>query len=288
LMFPLLLMLFQSIVPGMSYGAGTIGLLVIAILTAVLGVAMSRLTRYTPAQFKYINVLQGASLVGVVGYLVFFLNILKTNIFSSFIHGKLFDYIQYGMDKKEHAKDAMELAKQWGQNLTITYQAENGYLVSVLLFVVYVLLVVSSISYLSSAVNRLSCSAKKTNLLVPAILTLPAYIIPTFIKGAEYAYPKYAEAEHELLYKAPADTTLLNLSTEQESALSAALVGIIIMLVAEVALIVLEKILCRDTTADEKQQIASGALVATAVADTAAPAAEAEENKEDKSESEVQ
>ena len=62
--FILSFMLIQRVIPGMTFGSGTILLFLVCIASALVNFAASRLRIYPDNQFKYLNVLQLTSLVG--------------------------------------------------------------------------------------------------------------------------------------------------------------------------------------------------------------------------------
>ena len=260
LSIPLMLMLFQSVLPGMSYGFGTVAILVIAILSVLLGTVISRCTTYNEKEFMYINLTQGASVLGIVGFLVFFFNLIKTNIFASFTDGEIFGYMGKLGDIQNTAKKAK-----------ISVELPSDYYADILLIVVYVVFVFAAISYLKKAARRLSCTSKSgDNLLANAIMTLPVFVLPTIVKGMKHHYDVSLDFTEGLIVDKSEATSFLQLSKDESSALALVLVDIIIMIVAEVALIVLKKVLCKDMTKDEMKRVVSGEILA--VAD--APAAE--------------
>ena len=80
-MFPTL-WLMKIIAPEVEFSAGVIVMIVLLIVGLVFNLVASRLKSYTPAQFKYVNVLQGASIAAVIGYFIFMLNISGMNFFD--------------------------------------------------------------------------------------------------------------------------------------------------------------------------------------------------------------
>ncbi|MBO5882842.1 MAG: hypothetical protein J6Q78_00345 [Clostridia bacterium] len=259
LTLPLEIMIFQCVVPGMSYGSGIVAIIVIAILSIVLNTLVSRTVTYKPEHFTFMNIAQGTSVIGLVGFLVFFFNFLKTGIFTSFLHGKFFDYLQDVTTHKAQASAAR-----------ITVETQDGYVVDLLLFVALIVLVMYSINYLPKIARRLSCTVKKGsgNLLVPAILTLPVYIIPTVMMGLKNYY------ENPVSKATEGDASFLELTPAGNDAVSAMFVGIIIMLVAEIAYMVLNMVFCKGVSSEEKAALLSGD---TTIANDAEEAPVAEE-----------
>ncbi len=259
----LTLMVFQTLIPGMSYGAGLIGIFVVTIIAAVLNTAASRLHTYNKAEFMYLNVAQGVSLVGIVGFLMFFFNMIKSNVFGAFLGGS---YVKYLVK----VGDAMVLAEKLGQDIEIN----NAYAMDGALIVVTWALLLATISYFVASIARLSCTQKKSDCrIVGAIIALITAIIPTYLVDAKHGYLDVTSTAAE------GDYSFLVLNNTEKSALSMVLVGAIIMVVAEIALIVLKKVLCKDLTKAQMKAVISGNVTEEAVAEAApvveeAPAAE--------------
>ncbi|MBR7098655.1 MAG: hypothetical protein IKC59_04500 [Clostridia bacterium] len=272
---PFSLMLFQCVVPGMTYGVGIIGICIAAILSAVLGLVISRLRTYEPAQFRYLNIVQGVSALGIVGFMVFFFNLLKTNIFTNFLHGKFAEYV---------TAVGLEMVKKEPKPV------QQGYLIDLVLILVYVVLAMSTVAYLEKCTQRLACTAAankkgafpKDSAIVRAVLMLAVYILPTVVMGRKSYYEDPTSTE------AVGDGSFLVLNGEEPDALKMVLVGIIIMLVAEIALIVLKIVFCKGMNRDSMTALMSGAdteVEAIAETDTTeAPAEEAAEATEEAAE----
>ena len=282
---PLILMLFQCVVPGMTYASGVVAICIISVVATVLNFVASRARMYQKDQFKYLNVVQGCSLVGIIGFLVFFFNIIRTGIFKAFISGGYAEYLTKALAAKDAGADV-----------------NGGYIVDGVLMIIYLVIMLSAVAYLEKAARRFSCSAKrerkrgligmfssakiKDNDIVAAILCLAAFIIPTYIAGAKHGYFNPSSTE------STGDFSFLNLAEAQEGYLNGALVGIIIMIVAEIAVIVLKKVFCADIKAEDTEAVLTGnaktpdeilaeAQQIVADAEAAAAAANAEKKTEE-------
>lgn len=82
ILFPTL-WLMKIIAPQIEFTASVTVMVVAIIVALAIGLVASRLKGYNSTQFKYINALQGASLVGVIGYFIFMLNVDKSHIFDT-------------------------------------------------------------------------------------------------------------------------------------------------------------------------------------------------------------
>ncbi len=277
----LLFMLAQCVIPGMSQAWGVTALCSVIIVSIVLNFVASRLREYPAKQFMYLNVLQGGALLGIVGFLVFFFNLIKTGIFNAFVKGSFFGALL--------GNAAGAIASEGEQAM------DTGLMVTGILMIVYLAVVLGCAGYLDKAARRLCCTVKrerprgligklftpkaKDNNIVMAACTLAAFIIPTYV----------ATVEVEGLLGAK--VSVLELNGDQQAALNAALIGIIIMIVAEVAVIVLKKVLCKDLTEHEAEELMMGVAMSSdeilaeakkvvAEAEAAAAAAKAAEEVE--------
>ncbi len=257
--FPLILMLFQCVVPGMKPGSGVMAVCYIAVASTVLNFVISRLREYPVKQFKYLNILQGTALVGVIGFLVFFFNIIKTGIFKAFTGGKFALYMAEAIAAKALEEHSGQVSDK---------VINNAYVIDGLLMVVYLVLMLSCVAYLNKVTRRLSCAVKKErprgliglffrdkasdSNIVTAVATLFIYIIPTYIMGVKHYFDDIYSTATE------GDASFIILSEDGEKALSIALVGIIFMIVAEVSMIALRKVFCKDLDAREAEELMMG------------------------------
>ena len=231
------IMLFQCVLPSMNYGSGTLGLWIISVICVFVNFASTRLTAYNKNEFIYLNIVQGASILTIVGFFVFFFNLLKTNIFSTFTHGTWGMYITTVLASTRRA------------------EAPKGYLVDAVLILIYIVAVLTCVKFLGKCANRLSCAltAKdgKASLLPETIALLIVYIMPKIVSGRQSRLSNPFDKTSKPL------GSFLELGAEQNSALNSVLVGIIIMIVAEVALIVLDKVFCAEMSKEAKVAVLS-------------------------------
>lgn len=234
---PLTLMMFQCVVPGMTYASGVVAICILSIIATVINFLASRSRKYPDEQFKYLNIVQGCSAVGIAGFLVFFFNIIRTGIFKAFISGGYAAYLTSAIAAKELGADV-----------------NNGYIIDGILMIAYLSIMLASVRYLENAARRFSCSAKRNQKsgLIGAIFCLATFIIPTYIAGAKHGYNNVTSTE------STGDFSFLELTGAQEDNLNAALVGIIIMIVAEIAVIVLKKVFCAKMNAEDAAALMSG------------------------------
>jgi len=249
LSFPMVFILFQCVLPTMHYGSGALALWILALATVLVNVVVSRLYKSTRRDIARLNVVQGVSLLSMIGYLVFFFNIIKTGVFVTFIKGT------WGFA----AAQAVAAAAA-GEEVV-----SSAYIIDAILVVLAVVFVWSSTTYFKSSMERLSGTAKKSKdiLLAGSIFTLISCVLPMVVKNSDHYYVNMLDLDSK-----PKGSFLDGLSSEGETALTVALVGAIIMIVAEIAMIVLKAVVLKKIPAE---------------ADDAAPEAAAPEAAEDAS-----
>ena len=259
----LTLMVFQMLIPGMSYGAGLVAIFWIAIVSVVVNTVMIRLGDHTKAENMYLNVVQGASVVGIIGFVVFFFNMIKSNMFGTFL-GSYTNYLARVANAKSNAA-------AFRQDIEIN----NAYIIDGVLVIACWAILLSTIGYFIKSMSRLSCTKKGgDSVLAGSIFAVVAAVIAKFVAGAKHGYLLLTSTAEEGDY-----SFLEALTKSEESALNTVLVGAIIMLVVEIALMILKKVLCGDLTKEQMQDLVAGKAVEAVEAAPAeeAPVAEAEE-----------
>ena len=244
---PLVFMLLQCVVPGMTYGYGIVAVCLLSVFSVLVNLLASRAHAYQPEQLKYLNILQGGAVVGIAGFMVFFFNIINTGIFKAFSGGYFPGYLSAVLTLSQNESAAVQ----------------SGYLIDAALMLVYLILVLSCTSYLERAVRRLSCTVRKEkpagliglffragiydNSIARACLMLGAYLIPTIVSSSKHYY------ENPLSAEAVGDASFLEAADFNGAALSGALVGIVIMILTEVAVVVLRRRLVKLSESEREQ-----------------------------------
>ena len=233
---PLTYMIAQTFVPGVNFAIGSILILVFALINVFVSATCARLREYSDEEFKYSVIVQGASLIGMIGYLVYFFNILKANIYKRFISGQSLDIL---------TKEAMYEGK---------LDIPNAHIIGLVLILVTFSLILSSVKYLSKNANRFghTMGSKKRlrdSAIVKAIFIALTYAFPIYIASGSYDYSNIGFGSK---------VKLLEFSSAEKSALTLSLVGIIIMLVAEIGLLVTRKIFAKNLTNEQMAAVVSG------------------------------
>ena len=255
---PMIFMLFQCVVPNMHYGSGALGLWILAAICVLLNVVISRLRTYSKNDLVYATVVQGGALLGGIGYIIFFFNIVKTGICNAFLHGNWGAYVENLQKAKDLEKQAAQAAKYMGLEYTAP-EFSNAYLVDGVIILVYLILVLSSIAYFGYCASRVSCNAtrdKKSGKISDhhiafAVCNLVACILPNIIMNSKRLFNNFID-------DSLGSYSSMKLSADGEAALKAALVGAIIALIAEIAILVCRKVLCKDLSEDERIAVITG------------------------------
>ena len=221
----LTVMLFQCVINEgvMKAGSGLTTIFVLAIVSVGINFIATRLREYPSAQFKYINIVQPVAILSIVGFLVFFFNLLDTGITTTYIKR----FMPYAIAGEEY--------------------------VHLALMGVYILLALGCVSYLDKAARRLCCTVKPEG---------PKGIVGLFIKGKISDNNIVHAVMNLLIYILPAVVIGMDgfrfFYEENESAFSGVLVGAIIMLIAEIAAIALRTVFCKDLSTREAEELLTG------------------------------
>ena len=220
--FPMLLVV-MVMVPEVQFGGAVTGILALCAAALVISMIASRLKYYEKAEFKYLNTVQFVSLGSLIAYMLFFFNIIKSEIMTP-LFKRLGEYT----------------AKEVGTTL-LTKAEEKPDFIPVLLCTLFVALTVSVIGYLSQIVTRIACmsESKSESHLFTGILAAITAVLPFVLMNHEE-------------FK-------LELSEACNSAYTVAAVGLFLLLVCEIVMMILSKTLCSGCSAENRRAIVTGA-----------------------------
>ena len=274
--FPLLFMLFPYILSRATYGTGTLLLIITALVCVVVNVFFSRINMKGYSKnvangkeiIKNANVVQGVSLITLIGLLVFVFSFMKTGIVQSFFFGT-------GKNWSNYAVEASVVSK-----------ASKAFLIDALLIIIMgLLLFIAFPKYVGKDLQRFSLAGKRDNHFGLALLTLAIVILPMLVAKFEHGYNNFIDSKGGAY-------SLLNLSSEQEAALTLSLVGAIIAFASEIAIVALkkalhvtvdkeefEKAMNDGAVVEENNEPVKEAAATTAAADTGAVAFDESDNK---------
>ena len=271
---PIYIMLYACVTKTLSPGSGVKTLFVLVILNSILNLVATRMHAWDKKPLKFANIVQGLSLVSVLGYIIYLFNIVKTGVFRTLITNNGF-LVAAG-------KAAVNKAASAYTGTSTTVVEKQTFASDLLLVLVAIGIVLFSSRYLAAVLRRATLSLKKGDKpghIIFAVVLMFSAILPMVVKTFLHDTTKN-----------PAVSYLDSMTAEQNAALTGALVGLIIILLSEVALIILQKVFCEDisqeemneiltnttTTADERIAKAKAVLEAEGVA-----AAKAEEKTEE-------
>lgn len=248
ILLPLLSMLFQCVIPGIDFGSGTVAIFIIACISTVINIVISRTRNYPKDKNIFALIVQGGALVGSIGFAVYFFNVIKTGILNTFLRG---DWGSYA------AKVAA--MKQVAGMVNESFEPSYAFAIDAVLILLYVSFVMGSIGYFASCVQRLTLNGSKGKYGTDA----PAHFVPMTIALTIGTALPLIVSKMENLYENFVDKTdgtypSLILKDDAKSALTTALVGLGIMLVAEIAIAVCTKKFCKNLSNDAKQDVLMG------------------------------
>ncbi|MBQ9086885.1 MAG: hypothetical protein IJY47_06825 [Clostridia bacterium] len=225
--FPLLLVV-MVMVPQVQFGGAVTGILGMCVAALIVNLVVSRLKYYDKADFTYLNTVQIVSVGSLVAYLIFFTNIIKSDIMNVLF-------------KRLGSYAVKEGAEAIGSAITKT-ENEPDFL-PVLITVLFVILTIVVIKYLSQIVTRIACmsKSKSDSHIVTGVIALITAILPFVLMNHE-------EFKLELV----GDT---------KNAYTAAVVGLVLLFALEIVMMILSKTLCAASGAERRREIVTGAYI---------------------------
>ncbi len=250
LSIPFSTMLLVSLIPGISLAWGVTAICVIIGIFVLMCTVLTRLRSYAPKKFTYLNIVQGVSLVSLIGFIVFFLNILKTNVIPNFLGGNMVFQLM-----------GIALGDAASKEFDVPFDPNGSYIIDLVLIFLFAMAVISATKYVGFLASRLSCTInpkkrlEENNVdsgLVTSIWLLITFIAPKIVAGCKHYYYDIESTASK------GDESFLILSSSESSALTVALIGIIIMIAAEIVLKVLKKKLCKELSTYDTNAIVCG------------------------------
>jgi hypothetical protein len=236
--FPLIF-LVMIVVPEVQLGGATYGIMALCGVGILVNLAASRLKYYDKEDFKYINILQGTMLVGIIGYVLYLFNIMKSKVIEAV-------YSSVGADTLDQAEDLIS-------------GAESEFNVLPLIFgILLIILIFAAVDNLTKLLTRFACMCKShsDHNIRGAITCILTAVLPFVMMQMDIGF-EIGEAE----------MTPFIISV----------VGLALMAVAEIALLALPSSICPAVTAVRRQEIVTGAYIYVDPAETADEAAEVAE-----------
>ena len=231
-------MIVQSICQGFAVGWGSVVILSLCLCSALVNAVASRQMSLSSGLCAYANSVQGAAIVSVVGFLIYFFNIISAGVLGAFADGSYSEY-------------TAKIASITANDPSAVVHSE--YMVDGIMMIAYVLLGAISILYLERAIRRVSFGgAKKEINPVLCIMTLAACLIPIIISGMLH-YFNDPRALSEI-----GDASFLPRDSFDYGALVAATVGAGMMILGDVCSAVLSGIFAGEVSQSEKRHLLLG------------------------------
>ena len=275
---PIFIMLYACVTKTLSPGSGAMMLFIFVLLNSILNLVATRMHAWDKKTIKFANVVQGASIASIVGYIIYLFNIVKTGVFRTLITNNGF--------LAATGKAVVNKAASAYTGTSTTVVEKQIFAPDLILVLIAIGIVLFSSRYLSVVLRRATLAVKKEDKpehIVFAVILMLSAILPMVVKTFLHDTTK-----------SPAVSYLDSMTAEQNSALTGALVGLIIILLSEIVLIILQKVLCEDiskeemgnvltntaTTAEERIEKAKAILEADGAAVEASAKVEEEKTEE--------
>ena len=228
------LLLLPAYYPSSSLSATTSLILTLVIVMVAINILVSRLKKHTKDEFMYLNILQGASLLGAIGFIIFAAKVGSADLASFFNGDAIAQLIENGKIKTSDDK--------------LSYQTIFGYGTLVMqIFFIAVYMYFINILMRAACMDGDSKRGKNKDKDVPdaqitsAVVGFLSFLIPMVI----------------------CPVLKIEMPDELKSAVIAYGVGTILCLLAEIAVPIVKKYLVPNLTAESEKAVRLGGGSAT-------------------------
>ncbi len=251
--------LLMAFVPHMVLGSGMAVILVLSIISIVVNVAASRLRAYNELDFKYVNIVQGTALLKLIGFIVFFTNVLKTGFLRSFVDS-MSSYLETALKQITDINRTIDFASSFGAKSAERASMSFGYVIDmVLIFVAATFALGVCVAVAKSTASQLGLVAKKKaampGSLSNGILALIVCILPIVASKLENKI-YYTLEDGEVVRDSFG--SIFNMSDAGKSALVGMFIGAALILAADIAFIITKKTFCSGITKEQEDLILTG------------------------------
>lgn len=282
-------MLTLTIFNGMEFGAGLNGIVILGLIGVVANIAASRMRAYAAEDFRYVNLIQGSTLLGAIGGAVFFAGALSAKVFVNYCNA-FGNYVADMVLQVSSVNDDIRSYNQFAPaaDKLSEFHAGAGYLIDLLLIALFAILSLSiSCVIVTDCAARigLSVTKKKGNsgFISLGVMAIICSVLPLITENLKNAVSYDTEMTGgKLTVTSTVKGSIYHLSDDSKSAVITMLVGGILMLAVGIATKILTKKLCAGVTNERAQNILRGAAPAvgaqeeaqqTPASDDAVPAA---------------
>ena len=219
-------------------GFGLVALFIVAIASSVVNAAVTRLREYDKPRTVYLNTVQGMSLVSLIGFIIFFFNIISAGAYRAFASGSFADYTSLVLSQSASNPSA---------------EIRGEYISDGVMMIAYMLLAVLSVAYLDRVTKRLSLGgARRETNTVLAVFAFLATLVPLIIGAMEHCF------DSAIVGDAISGTSFLPSESYGHGSMIAALVGASIMLLGEIGSTLLVAVFSKDLGKEERAELLSG------------------------------
>lgn len=243
ILVPTFIMFYACVTKTLTPGSGVKTLFMLVLLNALLNLVATRMHGWDKTTIKYANVVQGISLASILGYIIFLFNIIKTGVFRTLItnNGFLLATGKAAANAAANAYNGSQIVEK------------QSFLPDLFMVLIAIWIVLFSYRYLSAVLRRATLSLKEKDQpshIVFAVILMFSAILPMVVKTFAHDTTQ-----------TPAVSYLEPMTAAQNSALIGALVGLIIILLSEIALIVLKGVFCENITEEEVHQVLTNTAI---------------------------
>ena len=233
-----LYMLLECLSQIFDAGWGLVVLFFIAVFSVIFNAVAVRLREYDKPRTLYLNTVQGASLISLIGFIIFFFNIINAGAYKAFVEGPFADYTSLVLSQSASNPSA---------------QIRGEYIADVIMMIFYLFAVALSVGYPDRVTKKLSLGGAKreSSLVLPALAVISA-LIPLIISSMEHCF------ESAIVGDSLVGTSFLSAESYGHGSMIAALIGAIIMLISEIAQATLLSVYSKELILEDRAELLSG------------------------------
>lgn len=251
----------QCLCGAFTFGFGMVVIIGLAVASAVINGLAARQIELESGKITYLNAVQGASLLSVVGFMIFFFNIISAGALVAFGSGGFSKYTTHVSSIESNDPSAT---------------VHGEYMIDGIMMLVYVLLVAVSVYYLERAVRRLSLGGARSEHNIPlAAVALISCVIPLIISGMMHFYENPESAA------TVGDGSFLPRESFGFGSMIAALIGASLMLLGDVGSVVLVRAFAGSVSSEDRKYLLSGKAMSEFMVGSKENAASLEQSTEE-------
>ncbi len=282
--FALTLSFLLTFLPGFQWGSGLTVVFVCAIISIVANTVLTRLRAYNSMDFRFANLVQGAALLQGVGFIVFFSNLLKTDLLFKFFNS-LGNYMIDAGNQIAIVNGFVKAHNRVSQTDISEATLGVAYLPDLLLMIAFFALALGVIGTITKAVicrltlttdKKVGPNAPLSSAIMALVVSIIPFVVASFESKRKFVWD--SEAKNWMAEKLEENASILVLDSANKGALTGMIVGAVIMLIAAIGFKIAKNYICGGMNDYQEMAVLSGNAPAY-VADGAEEAAPAEAEK---------